>query len=144
MALKLKGRTGGAFGISMHTLNRRDEEMQRIGDPDEEARQRELIQKMQAEIERLKKIIDTMRSERRQPSKSTGKRKSATAQQPTSVSVDGVEYVNVAWITRRTGLDQSSISRQIARLGIKPLAGMHATYIPKAQAENIQRKKRRR
>ncbi len=70
----------------------------------------------------------------------TRRKPSTSKQQPSEMIVDGVTYVNVAWIVKKTGLDQSVVSRQMK--GIKALPGMAAKWIPKSQAENISRQPR--
>lgn len=70
-------------------------------------------------------------------SKSRGRRTAETV-----VMRKGITYYSMAHVAKTAGLNQSSVSRQIAKLGIKPELIGGINYIPASQASNIKRRKR--
>ena len=59
------------------------------------------------------------------------------------INIEGVRCVSVSWMVSKTGLHQSVISRQLAKLGIKPQQARGSKYYyPILQVENIQRKRK--
>jgi hypothetical protein len=53
-----------------------------------------------------------------------------------------VTYYSMAHVAKLAGVNQSTVSRQVNRLGIKPELIGGINYIPASQASNIQRRKR--
>lgn len=58
--------------------------------------------------------------------------------------VEGVRYFSLRYVAELRGINQSNVSRQVTKSGIKPKVIGGIYYIPAAQAENIYNKKRKR
>ena len=100
-----------------------------------------------AEIDELLAEIDALRSQStlspapRRKSSGFGKSRGRTAAESV-IMKKGVTYYSMAHIAKLAGIDQSNVSRQVAKLGIKPEHIGGINYIPASQVSNIKRRKR--
>lgn len=145
--VKFNSRNPAPFGMSMATLQRRDEE--RRAHPAEVvaasqpsyddlldmlAAKDALIADLQARLAR--RGIKTPRK----PSHNGSTRGRHKAQ--TVVMQKGVTYYSFAHVAQLAGIHTSNVSRQVQALGIKPTYIGGISYIPAAQASNIKKRKK--
>lgn len=134
MALKLKDKAEHFYppGFSKVSKVAADQRAPTIED-----HLRQIIKQLRADNKALRKELDELKANGTRRKQIPGTQKAA------EMTINGVACVNVAWITKQSGLDQSAVSRQLTKLGIKSVTPTHSQWIPKAQAENIQRKYKR-
>lgn len=132
------------FGVSNEFLNRRDTE--RIAEQaDELDRLREIIERQNAEIQRLTNLLALERHNK--PAKHQPKQRRRSAERyssPDTIIVDGKRLVSAAQIAAQTRLHQSNVSRKLAAAGVAPDAvqGNKYYYNP-AKLPELKKKRKR-
>lgn len=133
------------FGISQKWIDRRDEEIAiKSQSPIAVIAARPTYDELLAKIDALQMEIDQLKAQpprvSRKPSLSGKSRGRRTAE--SVVMRKGITYYSMAHVAKSAGINQSNVSRQMNKLGIKPELIGGINYIPASQASNIKRRKR--
>jgi hypothetical protein len=127
------------FGVSQKWIDQRDDEIK-------------AAKAAKPTYEELERLVAQLRAQlaQRQPAKPATRKQSfgtisrGRQRAESTVMRKGFTYYSMAHVAQLSGLDVSSVSRQLRKLGIKTEVIGGIQYIPASQASNIKKKRTRR